>query len=360
MSDGVMWSELVHVPQSDTNWATTTRTPNNDLDRDAFLNLLITQLRHQDPLNPMDDSQFIAQMAQFSTLEQMIQLNNTFERTQAFGMIGKIIDAEFFCPARDEWVDIEGRFVTSVRRQGETVFLTVMGEDGRPVDVPFDAVREVSEDFFVTQQLFDIFANTSAQRATELIGMYVQALTVNGNTTSFIEGRVDSVKLAEGGAQAVLVIGNREVFLNEVFSVAPRMQLIGSTDFTHGDVLTDVIIANDRAYLVFDNNPAVGARVRVNRINHATEALIYVGQGISHQGITGTVRSITMNGGIPFLNVYDVVDASANPPVWGSRRGQVDFLDYLVQRAGGEPGSGNTGSTPGTLPPSEQPALGGD
>ena len=355
MSDAYMWSSLTHMPQIDTNWATTTRQPQSDLDRDAFLNLLITQLRHQDPLNPMDDSQFIAQMAQFSTLEQMMQLNNTFERTQAFGMIGKIIDADFFCPVREEWIEIDSRFVTAVRRSGDNVYLTVMGENGMPVDVPFDSVREVSEDFFVTQQLFDIFSSVNAQRATDLVGRYIQALSVNGDNTVFVEGRVDSVKFAEGGAQAVLVVGNREVFLPEVFSVAPGMQLIGSTNFTNGGVLTDVIIADNRAYLVFDNNPAVGARVRINRINHATEALIYVGQDISHQGVDGRVRTITINGGIPFLDVYDI-DTSVTPPVWGNRRGQVDFLDYLVTRAGGEHSAG--GNNPAALPPSEQPAFG--
>ena len=50
--------------------------PNAALGKDAFLKLLTTQLQHQDPLNPMDDSQFMGQMAQFSTLEQITNMAN--------------------------------------------------------------------------------------------------------------------------------------------------------------------------------------------------------------------------------------------------------------------------------------------
>src|SRR3954447_14663929 len=46
----------------------------NQLGKDAFLKLLTTQLQHQDPLKPMDDSEFMGQMAQFSTLEQITNM----------------------------------------------------------------------------------------------------------------------------------------------------------------------------------------------------------------------------------------------------------------------------------------------
>ena len=49
------------------------------LGRDAFLNLLVTQLRHQDPLQPQADGEFIAQLAQFSSLEQLTQIQKTLE-----------------------------------------------------------------------------------------------------------------------------------------------------------------------------------------------------------------------------------------------------------------------------------------
>jgi flagellar basal-body rod modification protein FlgD len=49
------------------------------LGRDAFLNLLVTQLRHQDPLQPQADGEFIAQLAQFSSLEQLTSIQQTLD-----------------------------------------------------------------------------------------------------------------------------------------------------------------------------------------------------------------------------------------------------------------------------------------
>lgn len=52
----------------------------NDLGKDAFMKILIAQLQNQDPLNPMEDREFIAQMASFSSLEQMMNMTNMFEK----------------------------------------------------------------------------------------------------------------------------------------------------------------------------------------------------------------------------------------------------------------------------------------
>lgn len=56
---------------------TATSSAKNALGKDAFLKMLIAQLQNQDPLNPMDGTAFVAQMAQFSALEQMQNLNDT-------------------------------------------------------------------------------------------------------------------------------------------------------------------------------------------------------------------------------------------------------------------------------------------
>jgi flagellar basal-body rod modification protein FlgD len=50
------------------------------LGQDAFLQLLVTQLQHQDPMQPQDDSQFLAQLAQFSSLEQLTEMNKSIQQ----------------------------------------------------------------------------------------------------------------------------------------------------------------------------------------------------------------------------------------------------------------------------------------
>jgi flagellar basal-body rod modification protein FlgD len=81
-----------------------TDTSNSTIDTNTFTTLLLAQLKYQDPLNPMDSSQFSSQLAQFSSLEQLTNINsnleamkesqNTNTKYKALDMIGKQIEAD--------------------------------------------------------------------------------------------------------------------------------------------------------------------------------------------------------------------------------------------------------------------------
>ncbi len=68
----------------------TTKTTDG-LGESDFLNLLITQLKNQDPMDPMKDTDFIAQLANFSSLQQMTSVNTNISTMNAAGLIGKQI-----------------------------------------------------------------------------------------------------------------------------------------------------------------------------------------------------------------------------------------------------------------------------
>lgn len=75
------------------------RQTSQSLGKDDFLKLLITQLSNQDPTNPVEDTQFIAQMAQFSSLEQMANMNQQFTKmtamlnsSEAMSVLGKTVE----------------------------------------------------------------------------------------------------------------------------------------------------------------------------------------------------------------------------------------------------------------------------
>lgn len=109
----------------------------NQLGKDAFLKLLVTQLKYQDPLNPMEDREFIAQLAQFSTLELMQNLSNDFASMKAMELLDKIVYAEKRLENSGGVTPVYGR-VEGVSVVNGKVTLHVNG-----YDVALDDVKEI-------------------------------------------------------------------------------------------------------------------------------------------------------------------------------------------------------------------------
>jgi flagellar basal-body rod modification protein FlgD len=106
--------------------------PTKELGRDAFLQLLVLELQNQDPLEPVKNSEMVAQLAQFSSLEQMEALNGSFETLSgnvdqlnfisAQGLLGKYVEG------MNEDGEVTTGFVDSVYLDGSIVVLNVDGE----------------------------------------------------------------------------------------------------------------------------------------------------------------------------------------------------------------------------------------
>jgi flagellar basal-body rod modification protein FlgD len=117
---------------------TTTTTPTQferntggTLGKDDFLKLMVAQLQHQDPMNPMNDNDMMGQMASFSTLEQITNMAAANEAiasnltsTGAIGLIGRTVT---YTDAND--ISHTG-VVEKVTTAGGTPSLTVAGVDG--------------------------------------------------------------------------------------------------------------------------------------------------------------------------------------------------------------------------------------
>jgi flagellar basal-body rod modification protein FlgD len=113
----------------------------SSLGKDDFLRILTTQLSNQDPSNPLQDKEFIAQMATFSTLEQMTNLNKTFEKfaSSQMSQYTNAIGKEITWTPNGTSTPVTG-MVTGVSAQ-EGNFYYMVGEE----KVPTDQVTEIKQ-----------------------------------------------------------------------------------------------------------------------------------------------------------------------------------------------------------------------
>ncbi len=186
------------------------------LDREAFLKLLVAQLSHQDPLQPMEGTEFVTQLAQFTAVEQqliqsskldLISLQMTgLANNEAAGLVGKQVTV------RGKGVAFDGMTPTATSvtlgAKAETVKVEVRGPDGeivRTMDLPGHGAGAMPLNW-------DGKTDEGATAAPGTYTMEVTAEDADGkpvNVTQDVTGTVVSVNFDKGYPELVLDSGVR-------------------------------------------------------------------------------------------------------------------------------------------------------
>lgn len=210
------------------NGTPTSAVPNPELGKDEFLQMLVAQLRYQDPLEPMQDQEFIAQMAQFSSLEQMTNMNDnltenlnwnyllsqTINNTMATSLLGREVKAN----GSDVYIDNDtsAKLHYKLGAFAETVTIDIF--DGSGKKIASHTVNQIGEG----DQMFEWDGTTlSGDRAQAGTYSYtVTAVDAAGNeivAAPYMKGIVTGVHYIEG--QAYLIMDGAKISLGDVIEV---------------------------------------------------------------------------------------------------------------------------------------------
>lgn len=198
------------IPSTGSTSVTTPASAQQPLGKDDFLQLLVAQLSSQDPLNPMDSREFSAQLAQFSSLEQMTNINNTLEElvtaqlamgnSSMISLIGKLVDVP-----GDSFEHTQGKTTAltySLSKEASSTTIEVYNAAGTLVNTINGAGAAGSN--LANWNGLDSEGNPAGS------GLYtfkVQATDSAGNivtAATFTTGLVTDVLFEQGGAFAVV------------------------------------------------------------------------------------------------------------------------------------------------------------
>lgn len=189
------------------------KTGDGTLGKDDFMKLLITQLQNQDPTNPMKDNEFIAQMAQFSALEQTMNLSKSFEKFAEAQTQSQMIQYTSFVGKSVTWHElklddagnpIEGEDGKFVVEEGTNVIVSIKYENGE-VKFVLDNDKVVTPGNISEVKTSNPSGTNSLVEASMLIGKYVGYMDGEQEKS----GKVVSVSNKDGKLQYILEDGTR-------------------------------------------------------------------------------------------------------------------------------------------------------
>lgn len=263
-----------------------------ELGKTDFLNLLVTQLRYQDPLNPASDKEFIGQMAQFSALEQMQNLNGSFSATKAFSLMGKNVTASIVDDTTKESRQVNGD-VTSVKMSQGKAYVVVKGED-----IPVEDITDVAEGYMTS--------NSNLSAYTNLLGHDVNGVAYDSDTGDMIKVSGNVKALQKGVYEDYAVMDGVNV---EIAEIADDTK---STDPDYVRKTLQDAYDNDKEVSVYIVDRETGKKVPVTA---KLVSLDFTGGSIKAvlNGMLVPLESIT--------NITGTVQNPAQQPVQGQQAG---------------------------------------
>ena len=197
------------VNTSSTSSASSTKA----IGKDEFMKLLLAQLKNQNPLNPMDGTDFAAQLAQFSSLEQLSNLNAelktqglnqmTLGYAQSANMIGKVIEAKNgnTVTANGSAVDINYRLA----KDAQKVTINIYDQDGKLVQTLEDTAKK--EGMNITTWNCSAIAKgnyTFQIAASDINGGVVTADTMTSGVVTAVHFKNNTISLTVNGQELAL------------------------------------------------------------------------------------------------------------------------------------------------------------
>ncbi len=207
---------------STTSWDTDT---SNDMGQDEFLQLFVAQLENQDPLNPVDNSESIAQLAQFSSLEQLTNINsqltelisaiNTQSMNTAVDYIGKSVTATGYTLSKEEGSVSDVTYTVPVDVEDLTAH--IVDENGSIVCSVDLGGRDAGEYEF-TWDGTDTEGNELADGIYSIAFTATNAEGESVSISTMVSGVVEGVS-QQGGKTLLTLQDGREVYLENVWEV---------------------------------------------------------------------------------------------------------------------------------------------
>ena len=140
-------------------------TSNSGMDKDAFLQLLVAQMKYQDPLEPTSNTEYISQYATFSQVEQLQNMAATMELSRASSMVGKLVEIQS-TNSNGETKSIQGK-VEYVTYENNKAYVSVDGslyslEDVTAVvDETYQSAYDLAVSFISAMNKLPSLANLS-------------------------------------------------------------------------------------------------------------------------------------------------------------------------------------------------------